>query len=153
DIYNRRFGDCKGKASLLKVMLGLIGVESHLVLVRTRDLGTIGDAPASLSVFNHAIVYVPKYDLYMDGTAEHSGAFELPAGDQGASVLIVEDGKGASFRTIPFDPPSANETRYSQVVSLGADGNAKVEHEMTLSGVGAASWRGTLEAEGQREEL
>ncbi|MFO7562931.1 MAG: DUF3857 domain-containing protein [Enhygromyxa sp.] len=153
DIYNRRFGDCKDKASLLKVMLGLIGVDSHLVLVRTRDLGTIGDAPASLSVFNHAIVYVPKYDLYMDGTAEHSGAFELPAGDQGASVLIVEDGKGASFRTIPFDPPSANETRYSQVVSLGADGNAKVEHEMTLSGVGAASWRGTLEAEGQREEL
>lgn len=153
DIYNRRFGDCKDKASLLKVMLAQIGVDSHLVLVRTRDLGTIGDAPASLSVFNHAIVYVPKYDLYMDGTAEHSGAFELPAGDQGASVLIVKDGAGAEFRTIPFDPPSANLTNFAQVVTLGADGNAKVEHSMTLIGVGAASWRGTLEAEGQREEL
>jgi tetratricopeptide (TPR) repeat protein len=153
DIYNRRFGDCKDKASLLKVMLEQIGVDSHLVLVRTRDLGTIGDAPASLSVFNHAIVYVPKYDLYMDGTAEHSGAFELPAGDQGASVLIVKDGSGAEFRTIPFDKPSANKTEYEQKVSLGADGNAKVEHEMTLVGVGASAWRSTLESEGQRQEL
>jgi tetratricopeptide (TPR) repeat protein len=153
DIYNRRFGDCKDKASLLKVMLAQIGVDSHLVLVRTRDLGTIGDAPASLSVFNHAIVHVPKYDLYMDGTAEHSGAFELPGGDQGASVLVIEDGKGASFRTIPFDKPTANQTSYMQVISLSADGNAKVDHEMTLFGVSAASWRATLEAEGQREEL
>lgn len=153
DIYNRRFGDCKDKASLLKVMLAEIGVDSHLVLVRTRDLGTIGDAPASLSVFNHAIVYVPKYDLYMDGTAEHSGAFELPAGDQGASVLIVQDGKGAEYRTIPFAPPSANQTAFKQVVSLSADGNAKVDHEMSLHGVGASTWRATLEAEGKRKEL
>jgi len=153
DIYNRRFGDCKDKASLLKVMLAEIGVESHLVLVRTRDLGTIGDAPASLSVFNHAIVYVPKYDLYMDGTAEHAGAAELPGGDQGASVLIIQDGQGASFRTIPFDQAAANTTRYEQRVSLSASGDAKVDHTMTLRGVSGASWRGTLEAEGQREEL
>jgi cellulose synthase operon protein C len=153
DVYNRRFGDCKDKASLLKVMLAQIGVDSHLVLVRTRDLGTVHDAPASLSVFNHAIVYVPKYDLYMDGTAEHSGAFELPAGDQGASALIIQDGQGASFRTIPYDPPSANQTRYRQVVTLTPGGDAKLEHEMTLTGVGAASWRSTLEAEGQRKEL
>ncbi len=153
DIYNRRFGDCKDKASLLKVMLAQIGVDSHLVLVRTRDLGTIGDAPASLSVFNHAIVYVPKYDLYMDGTAEHAGAFELPAGDQGASVLIVEDGKGASFREIPYDAPAQNQTTFVQEVALTPDGNAKVDHSMTLVGVGAASWRSSLEAEGKREEL
>jgi len=123
------------------------------VLVRTRDLGTIGDAPASLSVFNHAIVYVPKYDLYMDGTAEHSGAFELPAGDQGASVLIVKDGSGGEFRTIPYDPPSANNTEYTQKVVLAADGNAKVEHTMSMVGVGASAWRATLESEGQRKEL
>jgi hypothetical protein len=153
DIYNRRFGDCKDKASLLKVMLAQIGVDANLVLVRTRDQGTLGDAPASLSVFNHAIVYVPKYDLYMDGTAEHSGAFELPSGDQGASVLVIEDGKGASFRTIPYDKPSANTSSFEQVVTLSADGNAKVDHHMSLVGVGAASWRGTLEAEGQRVEL
>lgn len=152
DIYNRRFGDCKDKASLLKVMLAEIGVESHLVLVRTRDLGTIAEAPASLSAFNHAIVYVPKYDLFMDGTAEYSGAFELPAGDQGASVVVIEDGKGASFRTIPYATPDQNQAVYTQVVNLAEDGSAKLEYDMTITGTGAATWRSGLEAAEQREE-
>ena len=69
---------------------GEIGVTAHLVLVRTRDLGTIAEQPASLSAFNHAIVYVPSLDLFMDGTAEYSGAFELPSMDQGASVAVYE---------------------------------------------------------------
>ena len=101
DVYDRRFGDCKDKASLLKVMLGEAGIKSHLVLVRTRDQGTIGNTPASLSAFNHAITYVPSLDLYLDGTAEFSGPEELPTGDQGATVLIVRDGAGAELRTIP----------------------------------------------------
>jgi|GEM_PF-142656 len=152
DIYNRRFGDCKDKASLLKVMLGEIGVQAHLVLVRTRDMGSIAALPASLSAFNHAIVYVPKYDLYMDGTAEFSGAFELPAGDQGASVVIIEDGEGASFRTIPFSGPDQNHAHFTQGVHLAADGSARVDYDMTLTGTGASSWRSGLEAQDQREE-
>lgn len=153
DIYNRKFGDCKDKASLLKVMLAEIGVTSHLVLVRTRDLGTIAAQPASLSAFNHAIVYVPKYDLYMDGTAEHAGVLELPAGDQGASVVVIEDGKGGSFRTIPYADAQANQTRYRQSVALEADGDASVEQHMTLTGSGAAAWRAGFEAKEQRSEL
>jgi tetratricopeptide (TPR) repeat protein len=153
DIYNRRFGDCKDKASLLKVMLAEIGVTSHLVLVRTRDLGVIGESPASLSAFNHAIVYVPAHDLFMDGTAEHAGVFELPSGDQGASVVVIEDGKGASFRTIPFADPGKNATSYELNVEIGADGNAEVGHRMTLSGTGAAPWRASFETKEQRQEL
>jgi tetratricopeptide (TPR) repeat protein len=153
DIYNRRFGDCKDKASLLKVMLAEIGVTSHLVLVRTRDLGTIAESPASLSAFNHAIVYVPAHDLFMDGTAEHAGVFELPAGDQGASVVVIEDGKGASFRTIPFGDPGRNATSYELDVELAANGDAVVEQRMTLSGTGAASWRASFETKEQRQEL
>jgi tetratricopeptide (TPR) repeat protein len=153
DIYNRRFGDCKDKASLLKVMLAEIGVTSHLVLVRTRDLGAISESPASLSAFNHAIVYVPAHDLFMDGTAEHAGVFELPAGDQGASVVVIEDGKGATFRTIPFGDPGKNATSYELDVELEADGNAVVEHRMTLGGSGAAAWRASFETKEQRQEL
>jgi transglutaminase-like putative cysteine protease len=48
DVYDRRFGDCKDKASLLKVMLAEAGIASHLVLVRTRDQGTVTATPASL---------------------------------------------------------------------------------------------------------
>ena len=134
-------------------MLAEIGVTSHLVLVRTRDLGAIGESPASLSAFNHAIVYVPKYDLFMDGTAEHAGASELPSGDQGASVVVIEDGKGASFRTIPFADAAKNATNYELAVALEANGNAAVDHHMTLVGSGAAPWRATFESKEKRREL
>ena len=70
----RRFGDCKDKASLIHAMLKVAGVDSRLVLLRMRHLGSLATEPASLAAFNHAIVYVPKFDLYLDGTAEFHGA-------------------------------------------------------------------------------
>jgi tetratricopeptide (TPR) repeat protein/transglutaminase-like putative cysteine protease len=154
DVYDRRFGDCKDKASLLKVMLGEAGIKSHLVLVRTRDQGTIGATPASLSAFNHAITYVPSLDLYLDGTAEFSGPEELPTGDQGATVLIVRDGAGAELRTIPVSKPGDNVQHVRQTVTLATDGTATVQHDLTVAGAGAAGWRSILQsAENRKERL
>ncbi len=152
DVYDRRFGDCKDKASLLKVMLGEAGIKSHLVLVRTRDQGTIGNTPASLSAFNHAITYVPSLDLYLDGTAEFSGPEELPTGDQGATVLIVRDGDGAELRTIPTSKPADNSQTIRQTIVLASDGAAKVQHDLTVTGAGAAGWRSILQSADNRKE-
>ncbi|MEE9386769.1 MAG: DUF3857 domain-containing protein [Nannocystaceae bacterium] len=152
EVYDRRFGDCKDKASLLKVMLKEIGIESHLVLVRTRDLGVLQSDVASLAAFNHAIVYVPELELFLDGTAEYSGPSELPIGDQGASVLVVEDGRGATFRRIPVSSAAANTYSTAQRVKLDVGGNAEVVHEFELSGASAARWRQGFQAEGDREE-
>ena len=58
----RRFGDCKDKASLLLALLREVGVDADLVLVRTRHGGRLDPQPASLAVFDHAIVYVPKLE-------------------------------------------------------------------------------------------
>jgi transglutaminase-like putative cysteine protease/tetratricopeptide (TPR) repeat protein len=154
DVYDRRFGDCKDKASLLKVMLAEVGIKAHLVLVRTRDQGAIGAAPASLAAFNHAIVYVPSLELYLDGTAEHAGVNELPYQDQGASALIVREGEGASLTTIPASTALDNLQVTTQTVRLAADGAATIEHSMRLRGAGAATWRANLQAvERQRERL
>ncbi len=152
DVYDRRFGDCKDKASLLKVMLAEAGIKSHLVLVRTRDQGTIGATPASLSAFNHAITYVPSLDLYLDGTAEFSGPEELPTGDQGATVLIIRDGAGADLRTIPVSKPGDNVQHVRQTITLATDGTAAVQHELTVSGAGAAGWRSILQSSENRKE-
>lgn len=154
DVYDRRFGDCKDKASLLKVMLGEAGIKSHLVLVRTRDQGTLGSNPASLSAFNHAITYVPSLDLYLDGTAEFSGPDELPHADQGATVLIVRDGEGAELRTLPMSKAEDNRQIAHQTVELAADGSASVKHLLTVTGAGASAWRSALQsAENRKERL
>ena len=95
EVLSRGFGDCKDKASLLVALLRELGVPADLVLIRTRHQGRIADLPASLSVFDHAIVYVPSMDRFLDGTARFYGSSELPSEDQGASALVVEpDGAG-----------------------------------------------------------
>ncbi len=152
DVYDRRFGDCKDKASLLKVMLAEAGVTSHLVLVRTRDQGTVGDAPASLAAFNHAITYVPGLDLYLDGTAEFSGPEELPTGDQGATVLIIKDGAGAELRQIPRSKALENLQTVRQIVTLAPGGSAVIQHDLTVQGAGAAGWRSILQSSDNRRE-
>ena len=59
-----------------------------------RQLGALSTEPASLAAFNHAIVYVPTLDLFLDGTAEFHGATSCPSADRVADVLVVEpDGK------------------------------------------------------------
>ena len=73
EVYRRRFGDCKDKASLLVALLREVGVDAHLVLVRTIQLGHAGETPASMWAFNHAIAWVAELDLFLDGTAERSG--------------------------------------------------------------------------------
>jgi len=152
DVYSRRFGDCKDKASLLKVMLAQAGIDSHLVLVRTREQGNAPDSPASLALFNHAITYVPSLDLYLDGTAEWAGPDELPSGDQGATVLVIKDGKGADLREIPMSKATANVRDSVQRVRIDAAGKATIEQELAVRGAAAAGIRYEFQSAGERVE-
>ena len=90
EVYRRRFGDCKDKASLLVALLREAGIEAHVALVRTIQLGVAAADPPSMWAFNHAIAWVKPFDLFLDGTAEQSGLLEIPTMDQGALALIVD---------------------------------------------------------------
>jgi hypothetical protein len=148
-VFARKFGDCKDKASLLVVMLREIGVDASLVLARTRVGGDLDSEPASLAPFDHAIVYVPKYGLWLDGTAEFSGAYELPAPDQDIPVLVVDEGK---LRRTPVLPAAKNRVRTSETVHLEASGAARVEEHEWVSGEVAHEWRQHYQAPGERLE-
>ena len=82
-------------------MLKVAGVDSRLVLLRMRNLGALGEEPASLAAFNHAIVVRAPLDLFLDGTAEFHGAHELPSADRVANVLVVEPDGGSRFLITP----------------------------------------------------
>ncbi len=121
EVYRRRFGDCKDKASLLVAMLREADIDAHITLVRTTQLGHAAAEPASMWAFNHAIAWVKEFDLFLDGTAERHGVGELPTMDQGALALIV-DGAASRLVTIPIAPAAANENTSSYVLRLQPDG-------------------------------
>jgi transglutaminase-like putative cysteine protease len=150
-IVQRGFGDCKDKASLMYTMLREAGIDARIVLLRTRRNGAIESAPASLAVFDHAITYVPELDLYLDGTAEHSGITELPSEDQGVMVLLVGP-NGAELRHTPYLPAEQNRRSRALAIALESDGSAKVDGREEVTGSDAAGYRQYYEAEGTRAE-
>lgn len=113
EIFRRRFGDCKDKASLLIAMLARAGIDSNIVLVRTRELGPVATKIPAVGDFDHAIVYVPELGWYLDGTAEYNGARELPAADQHALVFRIP--VGSDLRADGLDPkPNARQNTARQ---------------------------------------
>jgi transglutaminase-like putative cysteine protease len=88
-VLHHRIGDCKDKSALLVALLEAIGVPARMVMTRTADLGPVSSELAVLEVFNHAIVYLPEDDLWLDGTATGHADYPPPSMDQGAYVLVV----------------------------------------------------------------
>ena len=154
ECFARRFGDCKDTASLMKVMLQIAGIDAHLALVRTRDMGRVRNTPASLAIFNHVIVWVPSQNLYLDGTAGFSGSRELPSSDQGATSLLVLDGEGGRIHEIPWlsSESSAYATTLTARVQLNDNGRPVIEGtgSVIASGIYGAGFRQTYESEEQR---
>jgi hypothetical protein len=137
----RRFGDCKDKASLLHAMLEAAGVDSRIVLLRMRPLGAVPAEPASLAVFNHAILWVPSLDWYLDGTAEFHGATELPGADREASILVIEPDGPSRFTTTPAAVAEGNVTDLTLDLALKVAGGADGKAEARMSGTAAPAYR------------
>ncbi|HEY3446807.1 MAG TPA: DUF3857 domain-containing protein [Myxococcales bacterium] len=149
----RRFGDCKDKASLMHALLEAGGIDSRLVLLRMRRMGAIDPVPASLAIFDHAILYVPKHDLWLDGTAELYGSRELPTEDTGAVVLVVEPNGGAKLAQIPAGKAEANLTQSVYAIALSPDGRATITAKATVGGLSAPDYRRSFQqADGAREK-
>jgi TPR repeat protein len=89
-IIRARYGDCKAHATVLKSLLATQGIAADLAMVNLESRFTI-PAVATPS-FDHAIVYVPKFDLYLDPTASMSSFNALPPGLYGKPVLDVDRG-------------------------------------------------------------
>lgn len=156
EIVKRGYGDCKDKASLLVAMLREVGIDAEFVLVRTRDLGTLADTPATLWSFNHAIAYVPALDEYIDGTSEFAGIGELPDLDQGALVLRVDlfdpSGPAPTLTHIPVAPPAANASSAQTTYVLSDSGDAEAIFDERIGGSDAPTLRRRLQDEALRDE-
>jgi transglutaminase-like putative cysteine protease len=143
--YARRFGDCKDKASLMVALLRAAGIDAQIALVRTQRLGEIMPQPASAAVFDHAIVYVPEFDLWLDGTAEFAQLRELPVADQGAMALTVDLDGHAVLRHTPRSTADDNYSRRTINAQLDADGTIHFSGATYVRGEDAPEVRRQLE--------
>lgn len=101
NVLKNKYGDCKGKANLLKTMLTVAGFDARLTWIGTSDLPYDYSLP-SLSVDNHMIctVIVNGKKYFLDGTEEYIALGDYAQRIQGKQVLI-EDGKNHILDKIP----------------------------------------------------
>jgi transglutaminase-like putative cysteine protease len=98
-------GDCKDKAVLLIAMLRHFGVEAQLALLTPRPAREPHRGLPSLSLFGHAVVYVPGADLWIDASSDGFPAGILPGEQQGRLALLIGGGEwsthGSELRRTP----------------------------------------------------
>lgn len=154
-IFERRFGDCKDKASLLKVMLDEAGIPTDFVLIRVYDRGDINMPDLAFPyLFGHAIVYVPQFDLYLDGTAEFSSIYELPDMDRNTWTLITKDDGSYTIRKSPASKAEDNYFKENYYFDLTDKTQISYQFDAEYNGNQAPFYRSHFEVkELQRERL
>ena len=111
NVLNKKYGDCKGKANLLKEMLKLAGYDARLTWIGTSDLPYDYSLP-SLAVDNHMIctVILNGKRYFLDGTEDFIALNDYAQRIQGKQVLI-EDGDKYIIDKIPDFPADRNKVK------------------------------------------
>jgi transglutaminase-like putative cysteine protease len=122
NVLKKKYGDCKGKANLLKEMLKLAGYDARLTWIGTSDLPYDYSLP-SLSVDNHMIctVILNGKRFFLDGTEEYIALNDYAQRLQGKEVLI-EDGDNFIIDRIPGF--AADRNKEKQSIKMNIDGDA-----------------------------
>jgi transglutaminase-like putative cysteine protease len=145
DVYANKYGDCKDKATLLKSMLGVAGIPSHLVEItshsgfpRKLTLPALGNA-------NHMILGVELPDglVLADPTTRTVPFGELPLSDQEAEIVIAS-GPQAGPSKAPSSTAEQNITEIRVDLALTPQGGAAGTLEGTARGARAAELRSGL---------
>lgn len=126
EVYEKRYGDCKGMANITKEMLKIAGFDARLGWLGTRHIAYNYSIP-SLAVDNHMICVLVQNGnySYLDATEKYSRIGEYAERIQGKTVMI-EDGDNYILKKIPSVPYTHNLEKYEL--------NLKMDSDYTLNG-------------------
>jgi transglutaminase-like putative cysteine protease len=128
-----RYGDCKAMTTLLKALLAAQDIDADLVLVNARPRYLLTEA--ATQNFDHAILYVPALDQYLDPTASRVAFGALPSALAGKPVLDIDTGR---LGTLPMTPPERFSLSSETDTTLLPDGTRDGRTVFSGRGLGAA---------------
>ena len=127
-----RYGDCKAHATLLKALLAAQGIEANLVAVNAGAQYTLTEV--ATPNFDHAIVYVPEIDQYLDPTVSLLAFGSLPPNVAGKPALNVDRGMVVN---IPVATPERFAMAADTIYTLASDGTREARSTLSGTGLGA----------------
>lgn len=139
-ILDNHYGDCKDHVVILEALLAARGIQSTPVLIGAGGGPTLPAIPL-LGRFNHAITYIPEFDLYLDSTSAYARFGQLPDGDLGAPVLLTRQ---ASVARTPDNDASRNGNGLDVGFRFDAAGNLSGQTVQQPSEISEIGMRGSF---------
>jgi hypothetical protein len=118
NVFNKRYGDCKGRTILLKIMLIEAGYDARLVWIGT-DIIAYDYSTPSLSVNNHMItaIMIEGEPVFIDGTEKFNSYGTFASCIQGKQELD-EDGDSFRLVQVPTSNAQLNLETYDAALTL-----------------------------------
>ncbi len=93
------YGDCKDHTVLFEALLKAKGIAAQTVLINLGSAYTLS-RPPTLSQLDHALTWLPEFNLYVDTTTAVAPFGTLPFQEYGKPAVLV-GGQGDARRQIP----------------------------------------------------
>ena len=126
------WGDCKDHVVLLNALLAARGIAADFVMLDLGNQYTLSDPP-TFAQLNHAISYLPEFDLYADSTALLAPFGTLPFSEYGKPAVHALVA-GQVLRRVPALPPGAATMELRTVATLHDDGSISGETATQATG-------------------
>src|SRR6185369_12276169 len=119
-ILTNRYGDCKDHATLMRALLRAKNIDSEYVLINlTNKVYRPYDVP--MMAFDHMILYLPAFDLYVDPTTATATFGVLPVAEYDRPVLRLGKSGIALARTPALSAENAKVMLETEA-TIAADG-------------------------------
>jgi transglutaminase-like putative cysteine protease len=138
-VLSNGYGDCKDQVVLLTALLKAKGIASEPVLISLASTYQL-PVPAPFARLNHAIVYLPEFQLYADTTSVVAPFGTLPFGEYGKPVIHAVP-EGPVLRQIPMPGAGTATTSLTTSARLTDDGRIIGDSTTEATGPFATSLR------------
>ncbi|MDE6395930.1 MAG: transglutaminase-like domain-containing protein [Muribaculaceae bacterium] len=157
-VFDKRYGDCKGSANLIRVMLNSVGIDGRLVWIGTEGdvTGSWTDKP-SLAAGNHMIAaaVLPDTTIFIDGTITNAPKGLIPSSIAGQECMI-QNGDKCIISRVGEQTPGISKLVLTGNLTVGpkgleglyeADywGQDRMALENTLAGMSAPKRKSVLQ--------
>lgn len=120
------YGDCKDKVVLYNALLAAKGIKSAPTLINSGDIYWQPDVALPLGIYDHAITYLPDFDMFVDPTAEIAPFGMLPVKEYNKYALVTRGlKKGSCIKMLQEPSPEVSNMKTITTITIGADGSAK----------------------------
>ena len=135
EIAKARYGDCKDHTTILAALLTAKGISSNPVLVNA-DFRFWNPKVATIpGVFNHVILRVPEFDMYLDSTTQFASFGTLAMTLRGKPALIADGADQAKMVTLPLSVPEQDQVYVEMKLKLDANGTVSGQADIDGKGM------------------